>query len=169
MNAIRCPQCGLLNSNSAAECGQCEFSFQDLPPAAYVSVSAAEFKKSSAPNPRQISNAWYDIPKDNKTGKRIYLWYRIYCGCLLFVSVVVICAAVGLLTGVSVEPILFDAAPERQTLGAVIYIILGSITAVLSSIALFSPRKPWSWVLGVVLLAIGIVGICFLPSLLMLI
>jgi Na+/pantothenate symporter len=51
----------------------------------------------------------------------------------------------------------------------VIYIILGSITAVLSSIALFSPRKPWSWVLGVVLLAIGIVGICFLPSLLMLI
>ncbi len=156
----------MLNSNSAAQCGECKFSFQDLPPTAYVSVPPGEFEKLAAPSPRDISNAWYDIPKDNETGRKIYLWYRIYSGCLLFASVVIICAGVYVFTAPPGAP---GTTEEGQTVGAVLYIILGSITAVLYSIALFSPRKPWSWVFGVVLLAIGIVTFCFLPSLVLLI
>src|ERR1044072_3215925 len=166
MNAIRCPECKALNSNSAAECGQCKISFQNLPPTAYVSVPPAEFEKLAADSPRDISGARYDTPQDNETGRKIHLGYRVYCAFLLFVSVVIICTGVYVFTGL---PGTLDTTPEGQTIGAVFYIISGCIATVLYSIALFSPRKPWSWVFGVVLLAIGIVTICFLPSLILLI
>jgi hypothetical protein len=167
MNAIRCPQCGSLNSNSAAECGQCHESFQNLSETAYVSVSPDEFHKLAAPGPRDATNAWYDIPRDNEYGKNVHFWYRIYCG--IFIAAFLIAIGFGINMLVSPQGTYPSTVENGQFYGGVFYVVLGLALAPIYIVALLSPRKPWAWTLGMVLSIFGLITCCFLPSLILII
>lgn len=46
----------------------------------------------------------------------------------------------------------------------VIYGSLGAFFAIVYGVALFLPRKPYNWIVGIVMIAIGLTSCCFLPA-----
>lgn len=168
MNGIRCRECKQLNTTSALLCDNCGNSFSNLPHEAYVSVPAADLEQTQTAtfSPPLFSNQ-YIIPADNETGAKIHLWYRIYCGVFILSAIVLFCVAVDMMVS---RPGTYNSeAPENQFISGVFWAIVAPIFGAIYAIALFSPRKPWAWVYGIVLLAIGIATCCFLPSLILLI
>ena len=46
----------------------------------------------------------------------------------------------------------------------VIYAIMGLVFAIVFAVGLFLPRKPWGWIMGIVLIALGMTSVCCLPA-----
>lgn len=156
MNSIRCPQCSLLNPLSAAECQQCRFPFVNLPPTAFVSAPVEEIYQTQNPN-FQLA-----IPQDNETGRKTFLWYRVYCGVLAALYLLV--AVMGVLIAV-IRPQARHQSAEETLIMGIVYAVLGVIFLLVYVIALFLPRKSWNWIVGIVMIALGMTSCCTLPFL----
>ena len=156
MNAIRCPQCAAVNSLSAPDCRQCQFSFRDLPPTAFVSAPAGEVYQS------QNADSPFIAPVDNETGRKAFLWYRVYCG----VMVAIYLAVMGLgIAFIVIQPETTEQSPAEVLILGTINAVLGAIFFPIFAVALFLPRKSWNWIVGIVMMAIGMTSCCFLPFL----
>ena len=53
-------------------------------------------------------------------------------------------------------------AQELMIMG-VIYIALGVVFFLAFAVALFLPPKPYNWIVGIVMMAIGMTSCCFVP------
>jgi hypothetical protein len=159
MNAIRCPNCNSINPLSAVQCAQCEMPFSNLPSTAYVSVPVEQTFEARAygftPPPMLI-------PQDNETGRKTFFWYRVYCGFLTFLNLLI--AALGIFL-VAYGPQMSGYDPQEAFITGIMYIILGVIFFVTYGIAFFLPRKPYNWIVGIVMMALGMTSCCFLPFL----
>lgn len=149
MQEILCPQCSVVNLPSATECRQCHRPFDNLPPSAFIT------DKFSLPNPA------YQMPlsADIKTGSRTYFWYRMYCAALsvLYVSIAVIGVVAMIGSYGNVEK------PQDAFTGGVFLLILGAVLAAIFLAGIILSPKPASWILGIVLIALGMTSVCFLP------
>lgn len=57
-----------------------------------------------------------------------------------------------------------DDHQETMIVG-IIYAILGAVLFMAFAVALFLPPKPYNWVVGIVMMAIGMTSCCFIPFL----
>lgn len=57
----------------------------------------------------------------------------------------------------------FQGGAEPVVVG-VLYGIMGLVFALIYAFGLFLPRKPWGWIFGIVLIALGMTSLCCLPA-----
>lgn len=164
MNAVRCPQCSLVNPTSAVECNDCKFPLTHLPQSAYVSVPATEYETNNrfaAPPP--TINVNLTIHPDNDTGRKVHFWHKIYCGFLALLYLGIAFLGVFLVVmGPQIPTTKNDVDPAFL---GMIYAVMGFLLFIPFAIAPFFPRKMWNWVYGLVMIAIGLTSCCFWPFL----
>lgn len=163
MNAIRCPNCHSINQMSAAQCQKCQMPFANLPTTAYVSVPVEQTYEAQAfgfnapaPSPHAA------MPRDSEIGRKTFFWYRIYCGALAIMYLLL--TALGVFLAAYAPPTRQYNADETFIMG-IIYAILGVVFFVVFVVALLLPPKPYNWIVGIVMMALGMTSCCFLPFL----
>lgn len=156
MNAIRCPQCNLVNQLSATYCQQCGFPFSNVSQTAYVSVPTQEIYEAK--------HSGFDAPiaEDDEIGRKTFFWYRVYCGVLAALYLLIMAGGIFL---VFYKPATREYTPEEAMIMGGIYAVLGGVFLVAFAVALFLPRKPYNWIVGIVMMAIGMTSCCFVPFL----
>jgi hypothetical protein len=160
MNGLRCPNCDLVNLLSAKNCHRCGSSLQDLPATAQVSVPVEETFQARSFAPQSSGGS---IPPDNELGKKTYFWYRVYLASLAGLSLFGAGIGVFLLIGSQSASISAQEAQEFLLMG-IIYGILGFLVAIIYAVALFLPKKPWNWIVGIVFIAFGMTSCCTIPA-----
>jgi hypothetical protein len=96
-----------------------------------------------------------------ETARKTFFWYRVYCAAmaLLYIGL----AAVGIY--LATEPLESSSYERDQTeLMGIIYAIIGTAFFLLFAVALVLPRKPYNWIVGIVMMAIGMTSCCTLPA-----
>ena len=104
-------------------------------------------------------NNYYE---QNETGRKTFFWYRVYCAVLTLLYL-----AVGVF-GVIVATVPIDSreySEQELMIIGMIYAVLGGVFFVISAIALFLPPRPYNWIVGIVMMAIGLTSCCFIPFL----
>ena len=89
----------------------------------------------------------------------VYRWYVVYC--IVMALLYLTTAAMGVVF-MFVEPDRDMSAAEAKLMGTV-FLILGLAFFVPYALAPFLPRQSWVWVLGLVLICIGLTSLCCLP------
>lgn len=96
----------------------------------------------------------------NETGRKTFFWYRVYCAVLAFLYLLVIALGIFLLV---FQPPTRQYEPEEMMIAAIAYIVIGAIFFLVFAVALFLPPKPYNWIVGIVMMAIGLTSCCFVP------
>jgi hypothetical protein len=153
MNAIKCPNCGNINPTGENFCLQCGVSVTGAQSSDYVSLSPEAHARSFGMNAAGASF-------DGELGSKVYFWYRIYCilMALLYLFVMVF----GILIILAGTQSRGNDATEAMAGGA-LYTIIGLILFIPFAASPFLPRKPWVWILGIILIALGMTSCCLLP------
>ncbi|MDH3531019.1 MAG: hypothetical protein OEQ28_15770 [Acidobacteriota bacterium] len=158
MNGLKCPKCGLVNLLTAESCHRCNHVFTDSAPATEVSVPVEETFQARS----YASGADGGIPEDNETGRKTFFWYRVYCAVMLLLYVALM--ALGLLSVVISGDSVTPEQQQEAFIVGIIYFVLGLAFAAVYGIALVLPRKPFNWIYGIVMIAIGLTSCCLLPA-----
>ena len=93
----------------------------------------------------------------------VITWYKVYCGAMAVMYLFVAVIGVLFLAGMSFLP----AEQEDKIGGFVIgplYIVMGLLGMVPFILAFLLTPKPWVWIYGIVLMAIGMSSCCCLPA-----
>lgn len=136
--------------------------FSSLPQSAFVDDGAGSYAYqpqyqstyTSQPFPSTFSPT-------NELGRKTFLWYRVYCGALA--------ALYGLVTGLGLMMTYFkpgDTVAEAQEMmiTGVAYAVVGAIFFAIFVFALMQPPKPYNWIVGIVMIAIGLTSCCMWPA-----
>jgi hypothetical protein len=89
-----------------------------------------------------------------------FTWFIVYCVLMAFLYIATAALGIAFLFA---EPDPQMSAAEAKIMGAVM-IILGLGFFVPYALAPFLPRKSWVWVLGLVLICLGMTSACCLPA-----
>ena len=89
----------------------------------------------------------------------VHKWFVAYC--ILMALGYLTLAVMGVVFGF-IEPERDMSAAEAKVMG-VVFVILGLVFFVPYAAAPFLPRQSWVWVLGLVLICIGLTSLCCLP------
>lgn len=102
-----------------------------------------------------------EIRTGYETARKTFFWYRVYCASLAVLYLVV--AGFGIvLTTVPLETRRYEQ--DELVLMGIIYVILGAVFFVVFAVAFFLPPKPYNWIVGIVMLAIGMASCCLWPA-----
>ncbi len=96
----------------------------------------------------------------NETGRKTFFWYRVYCAVLTLLYLALIIFGIALLV---FQPATSKYDAQELLIVAIIYIALGVIFFLAFAVALFLPPKPYNWIVGIVMMAIGMTSCCFVP------
>lgn len=96
-----------------------------------------------------------------ETARRTFFWYRVYCAVLavLYLAFMVL--------GIVLATVPFDDLSrdrEQMFIIGLVYAIIGAIFFVVFAVAFFLPPKPYNWIVGIVMLAIGMTSCCLWPA-----
>jgi len=91
---------------------------------------------------------------------RVVWWFRVYCGFLAFIYLVLVAFSLFLLFGELPE----SETPEDEArfMGG-IFLFLGIILFVACLIPHFFSPRPWLWIYDLVIIGLGMTSACFLP------
>ena len=97
----------------------------------------------------------------NDIGQRTFFWYRVYCAVMvvLYFGVTIL----GLVLAV-LQPETGKYERDEMLITGVVYAILGMVFFVVYAVALFLPPRPYNWIVGIVMMAIGMTSCCFIPA-----
>lgn len=98
----------------------------------------------------------------NETGRKTFFWYRVYCAVLMLIYLGL--AALGIALQVF-QPQNRQYNPQETMIVGTVYAFLGAVFFLAFAIALFLPPKPYNWIVGIVMMAIGMTSCCFIPFL----
>ncbi|NNE98430.1 MAG: hypothetical protein HKN25_05340 [Pyrinomonadaceae bacterium] len=157
MNDLKCPNCDLINLQGSLNCHRCGISLKDLPQTSQPAAPAEDRFQSRAFSQQYGGES----PDGQETARKTYFWYRVYCMVMLVIYLMVI--GIGVLVMV-LPPDSPSQSPEENLIIGTVYAVLGVIFAIIYGIALFLPRKPYNWIVGIVLIAIGMTSCCFVPA-----
>ena len=90
----------------------------------------------------------------------VYKWFVVYC---ILMALLAIATAVMGIVFMVVEPDRDMSKAEAKLMGTV-FLIFGLLFFVPYAFAPFLPRQSWVWVLGLVLICIGLTSTCCLPA-----
>jgi hypothetical protein len=102
------------------------------------------------------------IPQDNETGRKAFFWYRVYCASLAVLYLLVTIGGAFLAVTPNLIP---DKSAEETMFVGIFYGIIGAIFLLVFAVAFFLPRKPFNWIVGIVMISLGMTSCCFLPFL----
>lgn len=100
-------------------------------------------------------------PVDPARSDTAYRWFRVYAGVMTALYLVISIAGLFFLTAP------FDGTSEdvtAQRVNGAIYGFAGLLGLGFHAVALFLPRRPWAWIYGIVVIAIGMTSCCILPA-----
>ncbi len=169
MTEIRCPYCGQISSTTALQCTQCGLPFGNLPPSAYVTAPAVEQPYAGGAFGARPIEPYYGqafgappiFPQNNDLGRKTFFWYHIYCGVL---SVLYLAVAVMGLALAYFQPVIDRQSPEETLIMGTVYALIGAVFFLVFLIGLVLPPKPYNWIVGIVLLALGFTSCCLWPA-----
>jgi MFS family permease len=158
MNSIKCPQCGLVNWGTPAACKRCGLSFQDISQQALVSVPAGEQVYAPGFPAGQTGTGW----EETEQTRKVWKWFTVYCVGMALLYLLV--------AGIGAAMLIFAATygTDKRDSGEVVAqgiatLIVGLVFTVPYSVGPFIKGKPWGWVFGMVLIAIGMTSCCLWP------
>lgn len=96
----------------------------------------------------------------NDPGRKTFFWYRVYCAVLAVIYLALVAFGIFLLVA---QPETREYDRDQIYLMGIVYIALGAIFFIASSVALLLPAKPFNWIVGIVMIALGLTSCCFLP------
>lgn len=169
MTEIRCPNCGQVNPTTALQCSQCGLPFGNLPPSAYVTAPTVERPYDAVhfgsepmqPYPGYAFGPPPLFPQENETGRKTFFWYRAYCGFLALIYLAL--AGMGLAIAYF-HPVIDPQSPEETLIMGIVYAVFGAVSFLIFLIGLVLPPKPYNWIVGIVMLAIGFTSCCTWPA-----
>lgn len=93
---------------------------------------------------------------------KVITWYKIYCGVMIFIALLLIFYGLLLLL---LDPIdtAMESSEEAIILG-VTFLIIGTIFVTFYAIPLVARPRPWGWVYGFVAMGLGMTSCCSLPA-----
>jgi len=149
-----------MNRLSALQCASCSMPFSSLPQSAFVetepqTINSHYYEPVYAPLSREYS---YEPP--NEIGRKTFFWYRVYCGALAALYALV--AGMGLFISF-MAPGMGAEATENMFLGLA-YAVIGTIFFAVFLVASTLPPKPYNWIVGIVMIAIGMTSCCMWPA-----
>ena len=100
-------------------------------------------------------------PEGFETARKTFFWYRVYCVALAFLYLAVTGLGFFLLF-VPVETQRYDA-DELWFMGLA-YAILGIVFFFIFAVASLLPPRPYNWIVGIVMIAIGMTSCCLWPA-----
>ena len=169
MTEIRCPGCGAMNRLSALHCAACSMPFSSLPAEAFVTtVEPGPVYEPGlnlgAPPLAAYQRSDFDSPPmeaiENELGKKTFFWYRVYCGTMTALYMLVAAAGATL---AFLRPPIDGQSPEETLIMGVVYGILGAVFFLAYLVAFLLPAKPYNWIVGLVMIAIGMTSCCMWP------
>ena len=96
-----------------------------------------------------------------ETGRKAFFWYRVYCVVMAFLCL----AVAGLGVFMASVPMGGPKRDEEQLLiMGVAYAALGIIFFFLYAVAALLPPKPYNWIVGIVIIALGMASCCTWPA-----
>lgn len=155
MNGLKCPQCELVNLLTAENCHRCGARLADLPQTAQVSVPIEQTFQAQMYGPAVPAT----VPSDNETGRKTFLWYRVYCVAMALLYLFVV--GMGLFLVFLPET---SNTREIDMITGAAYAVVGVIFLLAYSVAAMLPRKSYNWIVGIVVIALGLTSCCFLPA-----
>lgn len=96
----------------------------------------------------------------NSATPPVYRWFVAYC---IFMALLYLSLAGMGIVFMFIEPDRDMSATEAKIMGAVL-LIIGLAFFVPYAVAPFLPRQSWVWILGLVLICIGLTSACCLPA-----
>ena len=103
----------------------------------------------------------YSPYQNNELGRKTFFWYRVYCGVLAALYLLIMAAGIAL----AVMHQQLDSNDPRETLiMGIVYAAVGAVLFLIFAVALFLPAKPYNWIIGIVMIAIGLTSCCFWPA-----
>ena len=102
-----------------------------------------------------------EFPRLSETGRKTFFWYRVYCATLTVLYLAVAIFGI-LITLVPLETKRYE--PEELQIMGILYAVLGIVFFIVSAVALFLPPKPYNWVVGLIMIAIGMTSCCLWPA-----
>ena len=102
-----------------------------------------------------------EFGNNNETARKTFFWYRVYCAAMavLYLALAVL--------GIVLVLVPFESSAkdrEQMVIIGIVYAILGAIFFLIFAVAFFLPPKPYNWIVGIVMLAIGMTSCCTLPA-----
>lgn len=95
----------------------------------------------------------------------VITWFKVYAGLMALLYVLFMGVGIFLVVAGGTMQELDNLRGEVEpVIIGVLYTILGLVFAVVYAIGLFLPRKPWGWIMGIVLIALGMTSLCCLPA-----
>lgn len=157
MNGLKCRECGLVNLLNAEECHRCGVDLSGLGKADQVSVPVEDTFLA-----RGVTQPTDQVPIDSDIGRKTHFWYRIYCGAMSFMYFCCILVGAVLIFVSSSDSNMPDA--ESNMLMGIVYATVGFVLMVIFLVGLFLPRKPYNWIYGIVMIALGMTSCCTWPA-----
>jgi hypothetical protein len=97
---------------------------------------------------------------EERSAPSVWTWYAVYC--VLMALLYLFAAAAGLLL-LFVDPANFGEDAVVVRIQGIIFFVLGLVFMIPFAAAPFLPKKPWVWIYGLVMIAIGMTSLCCMP------
>ena len=96
-----------------------------------------------------------------ETGRKTFFWYRVYCMVMAFLCL----AVTGFGIFIATVPMAVPPRDEEQLfVMGIVYGVLGFIFFVLYAVAALLPPKPYNWIVGIIVVALGMASCCTWPA-----
>jgi hypothetical protein len=137
--------------------------FSSLPQSAFVETETERDRAHSTFGNEAYAPLSYEstYQAPNETGRKTFFWYRVYCGSLAALYALV--ATFGLIVAY-LQPATNNQSAEESLIMGLIYAILGTIFFAIFLVASILPPKPYNWIVGIVMIAIGMSSCCTWPA-----
>ena len=96
----------------------------------------------------------------NEIGRKTFFWYRVYLAVLSFLYLAVAIFGVVLIFA---QPGTREYTKEQLLIMGVLYIVLGVVFFVVAVVAMLLPPRPYNWILGLIMIILGVTSCCFWP------
>lgn len=97
----------------------------------------------------------------NEIGPKTFFWYRVYCALMVVLYFAV--TVFGLVIAV-IQPETSEYQRDEMLIMGIAYALVGMVMFVVYTVALFLPPKPYNWIVGIVMMAIGMTSCCCIPA-----
>ncbi|MBK6314773.1 MAG: hypothetical protein IPF53_10785 [Blastocatellia bacterium] len=95
----------------------------------------------------------------------VVTWFKVYAALMALVYLLLMGLGIFMVVaGASLEGMEELQGDASPIVIGVIYAIMGLVFAIVFAVGLFLPRKPWGWIMGIVLIALGMTSVCCLPA-----
>ena len=145
------------------ECTGCGLPFSNLPRSAFISNDDDLIHNQYGSWPRPDINHPRSVLTgvDTELGRNTFFWYRIYTGVMAALYVAI--AGLGVVLMMMQPETGTRSEPQMMIMGAV-YAALGTIFFVVNLVAALLPPKPYNWIVGIVMIALGMTSCCLWPA-----